>query len=97
MSIGIGAVIALALMNLKLRLPAFPLHPMAFPLAFSWTVDAILPAIAITWVVKAVLLRYGGLKAHRTALPLFLGFIVGDATVNLFWTIISHTMRSLGH
>ncbi len=96
MSIGIGAVIALALMNLKLRLPAFPLHPMAFPLAFSWTVDAILPAIAITWVVKAVLLRYGGLKAHRTALPLFLGFIVGDATVGFFWTIISHTVRSLG-
>ncbi len=95
-SIGIGAVIAVALMNLKLRFPMFPLHPMAFPLAFSWSIDAILPAIVITWTVKASLLRYGGLRAHQRALPLFLGLIVGDATTALCWTAISHTLRSLG-
>ena len=95
-SIGIGAVIAVALMNLKLRFPMFPLHPMAFPLAFSWSIDAILPAIVITWTVKAALLRYGGLRAHQRALPFFLGLIVGNATTELLWTTISHTLRSLG-
>jgi len=95
-SIGIGAAIAVALMNLKLRFPLFPLHPMAFPLAFSWSIDAILPAIVITWTVKAALLRYGGLRAHQRALPFFLGLIVGDATTALCWTAISHTLRSLG-
>jgi hypothetical protein len=95
-SIGIGAVIALALMNLKLRMPSFPLHPMAFPLAFSWTIDAILPAVTISWVVKALLLRYGGLKAHRRALPFFLGLIIGDATVSFLWTIATHILRSVG-
>lgn len=97
LSIGIGAAITLALMNLKLRSPLFPLHPMAFPLAFSWSVDAILPAIVITWVIKAALLRYGGLRAHQRALPLFLGLIVGDATISLCGTVISHILRSLGH
>jgi len=95
-SIGIGAVIAVGLMNLKLRFPMFPLHPMAFPLAFSWSIDAILPAIVITWTVKAALLRYGGLRAHQRALPFFLGLIVGNATTELCWTAISHTLRSLG-
>lgn len=95
-SIGIGAAITLLLMNLKLRFPLFPLHPMAFPLAFSWSIDAILPAIAITWVIKAALLRYGGLRAHQRALPFFLGLIVGDASIALCSTVISHTLRSLG-
>lgn len=93
LSIGIGAVIALALMALKLQLPMFPLHPMAFPLAFSWTIDAMLPAIIITWVVKALLLRYGGLRAHQRALPFFLGLIVGDACLGLLGTVLSHALQ----
>jgi hypothetical protein len=91
-SIGVGAAIAVMLMSLKLRLPVFPLHPMAFPLAFSWTIDALLPAITLTWIAKALLLRYGGLKAHQRALPFFLGLIVGDATVGLIGTVLSHAV-----
>ena len=91
-SIGVGAAITLALMSLKLQLPMFPLHPMAFPLAFSWTIDALLPAIVVTWVVKALLLRYGGLRAHQRALPLFLGLIVGDAIAQLAGTVMLHTL-----
>ncbi len=90
MGIGIGAAITLALMSLKLRLPAFPLHPMAFPLAFSWTIDAMLPAITLTWIVKALLLHYGGLRADQRALPLFLGLIVGAASAGLVGTVLSH-------
>jgi len=96
-SIGIGAAITLLLMNLKLRFPMFPLHPMAFPLAFSWSIDALLPAITISWAVKGLLLRYLGLRGHQRALPFFLGLIVGDAIVGLSWTVISHVMRSVGH
>jgi len=95
-SIGIGTAITVLLMHLKLRFPLFPLHPMAFPLAFSWSVDALLPAVTIGWLVKGLLLRYGGLRAHQKALPLFVGLIVGDATISLVWTTISHVTRSLG-
>ena len=91
-SIGIGAAITLLLMALKLQLPSFPLHPMAFPLAFSWTIDAMLPAITITWIVKALLLRYGGLRAHQRALPFFLGLIVGTASMGLVGTVLSHAL-----
>jgi len=96
MSIGIGAAIAVLLMGIKLRFPMFPLHPMAFPLALSWSIDAMLPAIAISWVVKGILLRYGGLRAHQRALPFFLGLIVGDATISLVGTALSHVQHSLG-
>ncbi len=50
--------------------------------------DAMLPSIVIAWAAKAILLRYGGLRAHRIALPLFLGFLVGDATVILLRELV---------
>jgi hypothetical protein len=56
-SIGIGAATTPALVSLKLWLPMFPLHPPAFPLASSWTIVALLPAITIAWAVKAMLRR----------------------------------------
>jgi hypothetical protein len=96
LSIGIGAAIALVLMGLKLRFPLFPLHPMAVPLALSWQVDSMLPAITVSWVLKGALLRYGGMRAHRRALPFFLGLIVGDASISLVGTVLSHVLRSLG-
>ena len=87
-AIGVGALITTVLMAIKLRFPSWPLHPVAFPLAWSWPIDAMLPAITLTWIVKLILLRYGGLRAHRTALPLFLGLIVGDALTGLAWQIV---------
>jgi hypothetical protein len=43
--------------------------------------------------VKGLLLRYGGLRAHRRVLPLFLGLIVGDGVISLIQTIILHALR----
>ena len=56
---------------------------MAYPISTSNTIAGITPALFLTWLVKSLLLRYGGLKAHRTALPLFLGLITGSAVVAL--------------
>ncbi len=74
-----GAALMAALMWLKLRVPWWPLHPVAYPLTLSWINQALLPALIVTWLAKAGLLRYGGLQAHRRALPLFLGLLVGGA------------------
>jgi hypothetical protein len=80
-------------MYVKLRSPLWPLHPLAFPLAFSWTIDSMLPAIFITWVFKVLLLRYGGLRAHRRALPFFLALLAGTACMSLLQTAL---LRFLG-
>ena len=89
MAIGAGAVVVIALMGLKLWLPLWPLHPVAFPLGFDMTVDNMLPALFVTWLAKALLLRYGGLRAHRKALPFFLGLIVGATTIAVIRAALS--------
>jgi hypothetical protein len=32
------------------------------------------------WLLKVLLLRYGGIRAHRTALAFFNGLLAGNAT-----------------
>jgi hypothetical protein len=88
-AVGFGFVVTLALMALKLQVPLWPLHPVAFPLGFDMTVDDMLPAIFATWLLKALLLRYGGLRAHRRALPFFLGLITGSGTASFLIAIAS--------
>lgn len=87
-AIGVGFVGTLLLMALKLRFPAWPVHPVAFPLAFGYPIDVMMPAIIAAFVIKLLILRYGGLRAHRRALPLFLGLLVGSATVELLRSIV---------
>jgi len=78
-AMGVGLVTTLILMWLKLRFQWWPLHPVALPVAMASTIQAVTPVIFVTWLIKLLLLRYGGLKAHRTALPLFLGLLAGGA------------------
>ena len=91
-AMGVGAAVTVVLMIAKLRFPGFPLHPIGFPVAFAWRVDAMLPGLMIAWIVKTLLLRYGGLRAHRQALPLFLGLIVGSGVTLVITQIVRNFM-----
>ncbi len=81
LAITFGLVFTLLLAFLKLRFQWWPLHPVAYPIAIASTIQSMTPAILGTWLFKAFLLRYGGLRAHRTALPFFLGLLAGGAAV----------------
>jgi hypothetical protein len=77
----VGFVITALLMMLKLRFYAWPLHPVAFPIASAWVIDTALIAIFIAWLAKVVVMRYGGLRLYRTTLPFFLGMILSSAVI----------------
>jgi hypothetical protein len=88
-AMGVGLVTTLALMWLKLRFQWWPLHPVAYPIATGSTIQALTLVIFATWLIKALLLRYGGLRSHRTALPFFLGLLAGGAAEALLRRILS--------
>jgi len=88
LAILISLVITSLLYYLKLQFAWWPLHPVAYPISTSNTIASITPALFLTWLVKSLLLRYGGLHAHRTALPLFLGLLAGDATAALLRELV---------
>jgi len=82
-AMGVGVAFTLLLMWLKLTFQWWPLHPVAYPVALGWMVHRLVPPMFITWLLKSMLLRFGGLRAHRWALPFFLGLVTGSATQ--FW------------
>jgi hypothetical protein len=39
------------------------------------------------WLIKLLLLRYGGMKAYRFAFPFFVGLILGDYVSGSLWAL----------
>jgi hypothetical protein len=87
-AIGFGLVFTLMLTYLKLRFQWWPLHPVAYPIAIASTIQSMTLVIFGTWLFKALLLRYGGLRAHRAVLPFFLGLLAGSAAVSLLERVL---------
>ncbi len=77
---------------LRARLHWFPLHPIG--LAFQYTSGTSIYwfSLFLVWLVKLVLLRYGGIKAYRKGKPFFyglgIGYVVGvvlSGVVDVIW------------
>ena len=86
---GIGLLFALFLMLMRMKFFWFPFHPAAYAtVCGSWAVNYIWFSLGVVWLLKLVLLKYGGRNAHRKAMPFFLGLILGQFTIGSLWTIL---------
>lgn len=79
----------LLLAAMKRRFLWWPLHPIAYPLGLSWTMNWLWFPLFISWAAKWLILKYGGLKAHRQARPFFIGLILGEYVVGSILSIVS--------
>lgn len=84
---GGGFLLVLVLTFLRRRLLWWPLHPVAYPLASSWTMNWMWFPIFISWLIKKLLLKHGGISAYRKATPFFFGLILGEYFIGGMWNI----------
>jgi len=84
----VGAVIVFALKSLRYRYTGLPLHPAGYALAISFAMDYFWFAFFVSWLIKTVMMRYGGQKTHRTGIWFFLGLLAGDYICGSIWAII---------
>ena len=86
----VGSLVMGLLMLARHHWVWWPLHPLGFPISstFSWMAfNAFL-----AWLIKGVVVKYGGRGLYRTVRPFFLGMILGHFTVyGVFWAIDSFT------
>ncbi len=87
-AIAVGFFITLLLNALRVRLAWFPFHPVGYAVSSSWSLGLLWLPLFIAWIVKLVLLRYGGLRAYRQALPFFLGLILGECIIGSLWSLV---------
>ncbi|MCC6728783.1 MAG: hypothetical protein IT208_05530 [Chthonomonadales bacterium] len=85
-AIGGAAGLVAVLTWLRTRFVGFPFHPLGYcigpGLIWLWC------PFLVAWLLKLVILRYGGLRLYRRALPFFLGLVLGDYVMGAIWALI---------
>ena len=84
----IGGLVQLALTLANSRFLWWPVHPIAFPVSAYWTTHHLMPSIFLAWVIKSVVLHYGGVVLYRKVRPFFLGLILGHYAAGGLWILI---------
>jgi hypothetical protein len=84
-----GFVFCLILGLLRLNFIGFPLHPLGFAISGTWSMNYVWLCLMIAWIIKIVMLKIGGLKLYKAALPFFLGVILGELVFGMSWSLIS--------
>ena len=71
-----GGSIMAGLMLLRQQLVWWPLHPIGFPI--SLVIHKMFFTVLLAWLLKTVILNYGGPRLFTRMRPFFLGLILGD-------------------
>jgi hypothetical protein len=83
--VGFGS--AFLLQFLRVRLPWWPLHPLAFAVTSSWEINLVWGPLFLAFVFKSLILRYGGRGGFQRSLPFFIGLMLGQFVVGSLWNI----------
>ncbi len=86
--IGAGFSVTVLLMFMRTRFLAWQLHPLGYALSGSWSMNLLWFPLFLGWLIKWLVLKGGGLKAHRQAMPFFLGLILGEFVVGSVWMLV---------
>ena len=83
---GVGTTLLLYYM--RVQFPWWPLHPIGYVMGPSWPMIQLWFSIAVGWLLKSTLLRWGGMRAYQQARPFFLGLVLGEYSAALFWLLV---------
>ena len=84
-----GGTVMAVLLFLRQRYLWWPLHPLGFPVASTYTIISYdWFAILIAWILKGTTLRYGGIRVYRALLPFYLGLVLGEFFTACMWVFI---------
>jgi hypothetical protein len=89
---GLSFVLALGVSALRNAFLGFPLHPLGYVLAVSYAMEYIWAVFVVVWAIKALIIRYGGLRAYWNAVPFFVGLVLGDACTVIFWGLAASAL-----
>lgn len=84
---GASIIFTLFLGFMRMRFTWWPWHPVGYAVTATWSMEQVWACIFIAWLVKLVIVRYGGAQGNRKALPFFVGLVLGEFTIGGFWLI----------
>lgn len=91
-----GVVITGFLSVMRMLFAWWPLHPVGYLVMYAYPLQRIWLSVLIGWLLKVLIVRFGGAAMIRSAKPVFLGLIFGEVGAAAFWLVVSLVMVSLG-
>jgi hypothetical protein len=83
-----GCLATLILAMLRARFVWWPFHPVGYLVSGSFGLFRLWLPIFVSWLAKTLILRYGGLRAYRQALPFFIGLVLGEFSMGFARTLL---------
>ena len=93
----LGGGVMAGLLTMYRRFLWWPLHPLGFVVSMDRVMDTAWFPVFVAWLMKSVVLKYGGLKAYRSLWPLFYGLILGQFVAGGFWLIVDYFTGMMGN
>ena len=93
----VGASVTGFLLFVTRRFSGWPIHPLGYMLAGSWVIQLSWFSCCLAWMVKGLILRFGGGQLYRSAAPFFLGLILGGFITPGLWALVAFFSGKLGH
>lgn len=94
---GVGALATLFISYMRVRFASWPFHPIGYAMGPSWPMIQLWFSIMVGWLMKTLILRYGGMRGFVRARPFFLGLVLGEFTVAGLWLLIDSLTGVRGH
>lgn len=88
-----GMVVVFLLAALRTRLWWWPLHPAGYLAANIWGTQAWWCPMFIGWLVKTLVIRYGGLRLYQNTVPVAIGMILADRLLSFMWPVVIAVTR----
>ncbi|MGC4032727.1 MAG: hypothetical protein QM754_13550 [Tepidisphaeraceae bacterium] len=95
--LGIGGAVVAACSVLRGLVAWWPIHPVAFVVLYSYSMQKIWLSVFIGWVAKVIIVRLGGVSLLKAGRPVFIGLIAGDAFAAAFWLVTNFVLNASGH
>jgi hypothetical protein len=96
LGLGAGATVTLALNAMRLRFWWWPFHPVGYLVANAWGTQWWYMPFFVGWLLKTLVVRYGGLRLYQRTVLVAIGVIVGDKLVYNLWPLIMWTVGESG-
>jgi hypothetical protein len=109
----LGAALVGLLVFLRQRFLKFPLHPLGYLIILvSIYYEFITPyykgdgakecswlwgSVFVAWLVKKLIIKYGGMNTFKRAKPLFLGLVIGAVMAVFVWNMTDFVCSAIAH
>ena len=84
----VGATVIWLLVMGRNRFLWFPLHPLGFLAAPTFPIRNMWFPIFLGWLVKTLVMKYGGTDTYVKVRPFMIGLILGNIIAMVFWMLV---------